>query len=207
MFTGLIEEVGEVLALRSDRSGGTLEVKSSLGDIKVGDSVAVNGSCLTAVDVKEGSILFELSPETLSRTNLRSLKRGDLVNLERALRADSRLGGHFVLGHVDFTAKVISFRDIGEHRDLVIEIPADQKKFFVDKGSVAIDGISLTVNYVRNSSISINVIPHTYENTNLKTRKPGDLVNVEVDILGKYVVAYMSKHHDRLEDKLKDLLG
>ena len=207
MFTGLVEEVGEVVSLRTGQSGGVLEVKSSLGDIKVGDSVAVNGACLTAVEVKDGLVAFELSPETMKRTNLKNLRSGDLVNLERALRADSRLGGHFVLGHVDFTASIVSFRNLGDHRELIVEIPPDQRKFFVEKGSVAIDGISLTVNYVRGETISINVITHTYENTNLRIKRPGDLVNVEVDILGKYVVTYLMGKEGGLEEKLKDLLS
>ncbi|WP_457601186.1 riboflavin synthase [Hydrogenivirga sp.] len=204
MFTGLVEEVGEVLSLRVSGSGGVLEVGTSLGDVKVGDSVAVNGACLTAVDVREGAIAFELSPETLEKTNLKLTRKGDLVNLERALRADSRLGGHFVLGHVDFTARVLSFKSLGRHRELLIELPSDQRKFFVDKGSVAIDGISLTVNRVGEGYLSINVIPHTYENTNLRARKPGDLVNVEVDIIGKYVINYLNRGKG-LEEKLNEL--
>ena len=205
MFTGLVEDIGEVISLFRDSKGGRLSVRTELGDIKVGDSVAVNGACLTAVKVDENTITFEVSPETFKRTNLGLLRRGDPVNLERALRADSRLGGHFVLGHVDFTAKILSFRNLGEHRELVIEIPPDQRRFFVEKGSVAVDGISLTVNYVRGNSISINIVPYTFENTNLKFRKPGDLVNVEVDIIGKYVVNYLSGREGDLEEKLREL--
>jgi len=204
MFTGLVEDLGEVLDLRRTSSGGVLKVKTKLVDIKIGDSVAVNGACLTAVEVKESEVSFELSPETLFRTNLGMLRRGEFVNLERALRADSRLGGHFVLGHVDFTAKILSFRNLGDHRELKVEIPSDQRIFFVEKGSVAIDGISLTVNYVEGNSISINVIPHTYKSTNLKFRKPGDKVNVEVDVIGKYVINYLNKGKD-LEEKLNEL--
>ena len=205
MFTGLVEDIGEVISLFRDSKGGWLSVRTELGDIKVGDSVAVNGACLTAVKVDENTITFEVSPETFGRTNLGLLRRGDPVNLERALRADSRLGGHFVLGHVDFTAKILSFRNLGEHRELVIEIPPDQRRFFVEKGSVAVDGISLTVNYVRENSISINIVPYTFENTNLKFRKPGDLVNVEADIIGKYVVNYLSGREGDLEDKLREI--
>ena len=205
MFTGLVEDIGEVISLFRDSKGGWLSVRTELGNIKVGDSVAVNGACLTAVKVDENTITFEVSPETFKRTNLGLLRRGDPVNLERALRADSRLGGHFVLGHVDFTAKILSFRNLGEHRELVIEIPPDQRRFFVEKGSVAVDGISLTVNYVRGNSISINIVPYTFENTNLKFRKPGDLVNVEVDIIGKYVVNYLSGREGDLEDKLREI--
>ncbi|RLJ70074.1 riboflavin synthase alpha chain [Hydrogenivirga caldilitoris] len=205
MFTGLVEELGEVFSISKGQRGGALEVKSSFTDVRLGDSVAVNGACLTVVKLGKGTLTFELSPETLDRTNLKFLKKGDLVNLERALRADSRLGGHFVLGHVDFTARVLSFKNLGRHRELLVEVPPQQRKFFVEKGSVAIDGISLTVNYVGDSSISINVIPHTYENTNLKTRKPGDIVNVEVDILGKYVLNYLDLNRGNIGQKLEKL--
>ncbi len=203
MFTGLIEEVGEVLELRRTAGGGVLKVRTSLGDVALGDSVSVNGACLTVVEVGKEYLSFELSPETLERTNLSFLRRGDRVNLERALRADSRLGGHFVLGHVDFTAPVVSFRSLGSHRELVVEVPAKFLKLFVEKGSVAIDGISLTVNYVRGNRVYINVIPHTFENTNLRFRKVGDLLNVEADIIGKYVLRYLSG--EELEKKLQDL--
>jgi len=210
MFTGLIEEVGRVLSLKKSSEGGILAVETSLEGIKVGDSVAVNGACLTVVEVKQGSVSFELSPETLSRTNLRLLKVGDFVNLERALRLGDRLGGHIVQGHVDFTAKIVSFRNIGKHWELIVEIPKGWEKYFVEKGSVALDGISLTINSVQGDKISINVIPHTYENTNLKFRKVGDLLNVETDIIGKYVINYLEKTSPRessLEEKLRNLLN
>lgn len=210
MFTGLVEEVGRVLSLKKSSEGGILTVETSLEGIKVGDSVAVNGACLTVVEVKQGSVSFELSPETLSRTNLRLLKVGDFVNLERALRLGDRLGGHIVQGHVDFTAKIVSFRNIGKHWELIVEIPKGWEKYFVEKGSVALDGISLTINSVYGGKISINVIPHTYENTNLKFRKVGDLLNVETDIIGKYVINYLEKMSARessLEEKLRNLLN
>ena len=207
MFTGLVEALGEVLNLRVDRRGGLLEIKTDMEDIKVGDSVAVNGACLTAVEVGKDFVTFDISPETFSRTNLGTLKKGDKVNLERALRANSRLGGHIVLGHVDFTGKIMSFRDTGKHKELVLEIPPEWKLFFVEKGSVAIDGISLTVNRVGEGFISINIIPHTYENTNLKFRKAGDRVNVETDVIGKYVINYMMKSSNNIMGKLKDLFN
>ncbi len=191
MFTGLIEEVGRVTGLKKTAYGGVLKVSSEYRDIEVGESVAVNGACLTVVAFDGEVMEFEISAETFKRTNLGTLKRNDPVNLERALRADSRLGGHFVLGHVDFTSKILSFTPRGDHRELIISIPQNQRIYFVEKGSVAIDGISLTVNYIRGNSISINIIPHTYENTNLKKRKAGDLVNVEVDIIGKYVANFV----------------
>jgi len=191
MFTGIIEETGRVIQLKKTAFGGVLRISSDYRDIEIGESVAVNGACLTVVDFSDGIMTFEVSPETFRRTNLGSLRRNEIVNLERALRADSRLGGHFVLGHVDFTSKILSFLPRGKHRELIIGIPGEMRKFFVEKGSVAVDGISLTVNYIRGNSISINIIPHTYENTNLRIRRAGDLVNVEVDIIGKYVANFV----------------
>lgn len=187
MFTGLIEDVGKVTEIKKTAFGGVLKVKTNLNEIKEGDSVAVNGACLTVVEIKNGVMTFEVSPETFKRTNLGFLRRDHPVNLERSLRADSRLGGHFVLGHVDFTARILSYISRGKHRELVIEIPPEWRKFFVEKGSVAVDGISLTVNYILSGGISINIIPHTFENTNLRVRKKGDPVNIEVDIIAKYV--------------------
>lgn len=210
MFTGLVEDLGKVVSFQKKQRGAILALKTKLRDIRVGDSVAVNGVCLTAVKVKESLIEFELSPETLNRSNLRYLKIGDYVNLERALRISDRLGGHIVQGHVDFTAKILSFKNLGEHRELRIEIQKGWEKYFVEKGSVALDGISLTVNYIEANTLSINVIPHTYENTNLKFRKVGDLVNVEVDIIGKYVIHYLEKSlsgSSSFEKKLRNLLN
>lgn len=210
MFTGLVEEVGKVVSLKKSPEGALLTVETSLGDIKIGDSVAVNGACLTVVDIDQQRVSFELSPETLKRTNLGLLKTGDFVNLERALRVGDRLGGHIVQGHVDFTARIISFKNLGKHRELVIEIPTGWEKYFVEKGSVALDGISLTVNTVQGNKISINIIPHTYEHTNLKYKKVGDLLNVETDIVGKYVINYLERFslkETSLEEKLKNLLN
>ncbi len=203
MFTGLIEEIGKVLSVKRTSLGGFIEVKTSLKEVSVGDSIAVNGACLTVVETRGNSLLFEVSPETFEKTNLCLLKRGDPVNLERALRANSTMGGHFLLGHVDFTSSVISIRG-SIHKELVLEIPSSYLIYFVEKGSVAIDGISLTVNRVIENRIYINIIPHTFEKTNLKYRKPGDKVNVETDIIGKYVIRYLSRNS--LEKKLKDFM-
>ena len=210
MFTGLVEEVGKVISLKKSPEGAVLTVETSLGDINIGDSVAVNGACLTVVEIKQNKVSFELSPETLERTNLGLLKTGDFVNLERALRVGDRLGGHIVQGHVDFTARIISFKNLGKHRELIIEIPHGWEKYFVEKGSVALDGISLTVNTVQGNKISINIIPHTYQHTNLKYKKVGDLLNVETDVIGKYVISYLGRFSSKdtsLEEKLKNLLN
>jgi len=206
MFTGLIEDLGKVIDISVSSKGAKLVVETKLSDIKIGDSVAVNGACLTVTEIRGNKYSFDVSPETLKRTNLGLLKRGDYVNLERALKVGDRLGGHIVQGHVDFTSKIKSLKFLGEHYELVIEIPNDWVSYIVEKGSIAIDGISLTVNYIRNNSVYINIIPHTYERTNLKFRKNGDLVNVETDIIGKYVINYLNtsrKKENILEEFLK----
>jgi riboflavin synthase len=206
MFTGIVEEVGRVRAVRVSPEGGTLEVETSLEGIGEGDSVAVNGVCLTAVRVAEGTVAFEVSPETLRRSNLGTLRPGDPVNLERSLRVGDRFGGHIVTGHVDFTSRILSFRPYGKHRLLKIEVPPDQRVFFAPKGSVAVDGISLTVNEVGEGYATFNVIPYTYENTNLRSRREGDLVNVEVDVIARYVVNFLKNQKRRgLEDLLEGL--
>ncbi|MDW8066634.1 MAG: riboflavin synthase [Aquificaceae bacterium] len=189
MFTGLVEQVGSVESLK----GGRLAIRASFEDVKIGDSVAVNGVCLTVVSINKNLFEFDLSEETLSRSNLRFLKSGDLVNLERALRPSDRLGGHILQGHVDFTTPIIQLIQRGQHWSLSVRIKEGYEPFFVEKGSVGIDGISLTINSIEGNIISINIIPHTYKNTNLRIRKPGDLVNVEVDLIGKYVVNYLKK--------------
>lgn len=203
MFTGLVERVGRVEALR----GGRLVLDAGFEDVVVGESIAVNGVCLTVVKIDRNILEFDLSEETLSRSNLRFLKRGDYVNLERALRLSDRLGGHILQGHVDFTSPIVKLQRTGEHWSLIVEIKSGYEMYFVEKGSVGIDGISLTINKVERQFIYINVIPHTYQNTNLRFRKVGDMVNVEVDIVGKYVVNYLQKlKGGNLQNLLDNLL-
>lgn len=201
MFTGLIEEVGIVVSSLKKKDNTRICIKTSLNS-KIGDSVAVNGACLTVVDIKENIMCFDVSEETISRTNLKYLKHGDLINLERSMIAGvSRLDGHIVLGHVDFVSNIKSIRQLGQHRELDIYIPSSYMLMVVPKGSIAIDGISLTINYVFDDFIRINIIPHTWENTNLKSKKIGDYVNVETDIIGKYVARYISKYDKSTLDK------
>ncbi len=203
MFTGLVERVGRVEALRE----GKLLLDAGFEDVVVGESIAVNGVCLTVVKIDRNILEFDLSEETLSRSNLRFLKRGDYVNLERALRPSDRLGGHILQGHVDFTSPIVKLQRTGEHWSLVVEIKPGYEMYFVEKGSVGIDGISLTINKVERQFIYINVIPHTYQNTNLRFRKVGDMVNVEVDIVGKYVVNYLQRlKGGNLQNLLDNLL-
>ncbi|MBU2573037.1 MAG: riboflavin synthase [Elusimicrobia bacterium] len=181
MFTGIIEAVEKVLAV----SPAGLEVHVPPGWLlSKGESVAVNGVCLTAAGFKAGHAAFAVSPETFSRTTLRFLKAGSPVNLERALAVGARLGGHFVTGHADCAARLLSVRNDGNSRIVEIEKAADA--VMVEKGSVALDGISLTVCEIRPASFKTAVIPHTWENTALKYLKPGAFLNLEYDILGKY---------------------
>jgi riboflavin synthase len=189
MFTGLVEECGEVSALVLSESGARLTVRAPLvsGDAKIGDSVAVNGCCLT-VTARDGEVLsFDLLRETLERTGLREAKTGSLVNLERALAAHARLGGHFVQGHIDTAAEVLAFELVGADHRLEIALPPEFAKYVAYKGSIAIDGISLTVAEVLAASFVVWIIPHTLAVTNLRTRRAGDRVNLEFDLLAKYV--------------------
>jgi riboflavin synthase len=190
MFTGIIEELGRVLRLEPHATGARLTVACSavLQDATLGASIAVNGACLTAVELAEDRFTADLAPETLRRTNLGSLSASHPVNLERPLRANSRLDGHFVLGHVDSTAEVLALDELGdENWWLRIAVPAELTRYVVSKGSLAVDGISLTVAGVQEREVSFTIIPHTYRHTTLHARQVGSFVNVEVDILAKHL--------------------
>jgi riboflavin synthase len=190
VFTGLVSAVARVVSVEGGSSGSRLTVgrPASYESIATGESIAVSGVCLTALASGEaGSLTFEVSPETLRRSTLGSLRRGDRVNLERALCASDRLGGHIVAGHVDATTPVAAIRDEGAFRTLTFALGTDWARYVVEKGSIALDGISLTVAALSEGRFDVAVIPHTFEETALGDRSPGDLVNVEVDVLGKYV--------------------
>ena len=190
MFTGIIEETGTVSKMVLSDAGARLEVRASavLSDLERGGSIAVNGCCLTAVEIDRDSFAADLSPETLARTSLGQLATGSLVNLERPLMPTSRLSGHFVLGHVDGTGAVKALEPVGDGNWwLSISVPEDLLKFLVYKGSVAIDGISLTIASLEGPAVGIAIIPHTYEVTTLRRLRTGDPVNVECDMLAKHV--------------------
>ena len=191
MFTGIVEELGTV----REASASRLVVGAStvLAGTKVGDSMAVSGACLTVVELTDDTFAVDLSAETLARTSLGSLKAGDAVDLERALTPESRMGGHVVQGHVDGVGTIASFDGTPAERVLSVDIPADVARYIVEKGFVAVDGISLTVTAVRDSAFSAAVIPYTFEHTVLRSRRPGDHVNIEVDILAKYVERLLPK--------------
>jgi riboflavin synthase len=192
MFTGLIADLGTIDAIERGSEGTTLEISTRLaGELADGDSVAVNGVCLTAVDVRPGGFCAQAMAETLRRSTLERLELGSRVNLELALRADARLGGHIVQGHVDGTGKIVGVREEGFARVLDIELDRggsdNLTRYLVEKGSVALDGVSLTVSELREGGFSVSLIPETLARTRLGEAHVGDRVNIEVDVLAKHV--------------------
>lgn len=189
MFTGLVEETARVIDLKPVATGARLVVEASLvaEGTHPSDSIAVNGCCLTVTSKEGRRFSFDLLAETLDKTNLGTLSTGSLVNLERALAADGRLGGHFVQGHVDCTSEIIALEPVGQDHRLEIALPPEFARFVAYKGSIAINGISLTAAEVRDKSVVIWLIPHTMEVTNLHVLHAGDKVNVEFDMLAKYL--------------------
>ena len=196
MFTGIIEELGKVVSLEQQEAGLRLTVECStiLQDVSLGASIAVNGTCLSAAALGVGWFTADVAPETVRRTNLGDLSPGRQVNLERPLRANSRLDGHFVLGHVDGTGEIVSLQDIGsDNWWLQIRVAPELTRYIVSKGSVAIDGISLTVADVSGDLVSFTIIPLTYRGTTLQQYRPGSRVNLEVDILAKHLEKLISR--------------
>ena len=197
MFTGLIEKTGILTGRETGAKAGRLTVKPETPwtDLEAGESIAVNGACLTFEKESGGALTFFVMKETLDRTNLGQLKTGSRVNLERALSLGSRLGGHLVSGHVDAAVKVVSFGKIGDDYELRMEMPSELRIFFVTKGSVCVNGVSLTLTDVTDGTFAVRLIPTTRRETNLDGLKPGDLVNIETDLIGKYVCEQL-KHID-----------
>ena len=190
MFTGIIEEVGRVRAIFP--TGMRVEASQVLEGAKLGDSIAVNGACLTLTGIEAGGFSVDIVPETWRRTDLGDLKPEGLVNLERSLTASGRLGGHFVQGHVDGTGRILSMTPEGEAVNIRFEAPADLAKYIVRKGFIAVDGISLTVVDSGADFFSVTLIPFTRQHTNFQDKRPGDAVNLEVDILAKYVERFVA---------------
>jgi riboflavin synthase len=188
MFTGLIEAMGEVAEVKPTAAGFRLRLATGLApELAPGDSLAVNGVCLTVVSADGGGVHADISPETARVSTLGALRRGSVVNLERPLRADARLGGHFVQGHVDATGTIEEIRGAGDSFWLTVKFPPDLASYIVRKGSIAVNGISLTVAGVDDRQFDVQIIPYTWEHTNLRVARSGDAVNLECDILGKYV--------------------
>ncbi len=202
MFTGIIEEVGKIKEIINKSNSLELYIiaEKIVSKIANGDSVAVNGVCLTVTSFNSSGFKADVSPETYKVTNLKNLKIDDFVNLETALTLSKPLGGHIVSGHVDAIAKIEKIEREGNFTKIFIEIPFGLRKYMIQKGSVAIDGISLTINDISEKSFNVMIIPHTLGNTTLPFKKVGDYLNIEVDILGKYVENLL-KYNDKIENK------
>ncbi len=195
MFTGIIADLGCVRQIKRRRDEADLEISTAfdLKEIAIGDSIAVNGACLTVTEKKGGDFLVYVSGETLSRTNLQFLKAGHRVNLEKSLRLNDFLGGHLVMGHADGLGRIVERRSLAGSTVFGIEAPDGLGSYLVEKGSVAVDGISLTVNECIKNRFYVNVIPHTLATTTLGLKNPGDRVNIETDIIAKYVEKLLSR--------------
>jgi len=210
MFTGIIEEVGVVESLEVRATGARLRVRCTtvLADMTEGASLAVNGVCLTAVEPRAGLFTADVTPETLDRTNLGDLRPKSLVNLERPLAPSGRLSGHIVQGHVDATGELLSLKSVGEGNWwLEVRVPREVDRYLVSKGSVALDGISLTIASIESHVMRAAVIPHTYRSTNLHSRKRGERMNIECDIVAKYIEKQLQGRRESglTMDKLQEL--
>ena len=206
MFTGIIEETGKVEAVAKGSNSAVITIAAVkvLEDTKIGDSIAVNGVCLTVTSISGRKFSADVMAETLRRSSLGSMKHGSMVNLERAMAANGRFGGHIVSGHIDGVGVISSFEKEDNAVWVEIETPAKILRYIVEKGSITIDGISLTVAKLTDSSFAVSVIPHTGEETTLLNRNPGDIVNLENDIVGKYVERLMNFKTDDRDNKSEE---
>jgi len=203
MFTGIIEEIGVVKGINKTGAGALLKIcaEKICSDIKIGDSISVNGACLSVVKINCNILSFEVIPETLKRTTLADLSVNDPVNLERSVKADARIGGHFITGHIDYKASIADLAKKAEGTGFKISLPPEFSRFVVEKGSVALDGVSLTIAALSEKDFTVYLIPHTLKNTTFCKKKKGDFVNVETDIIGKYIARDKVKASD-----FKDIL-
>lgn len=203
MFTGIIEDIGDIKSIKHEGGSAVLVIRSSkiMDDVKLGDSIAVNGVCLTARSISGNEFTADVMAETLRRSSLGALKPGSKVNLERAMQLGGRFGGHIVSGHIDGTGTIVSMKR--EANAVWVEISADSKilKLIIEKGSIAIDGISLTVAYVDDKVFKVSVIPHTASETTLLMKKVGDIVNLENDTIGKYVEKLLQPFNEQSSRK------
>ena len=210
MFTGIIKETGKIIKINDKTSDREVKIQCAriLKDLNTGDSISINGVCLTATDIRKDGFSCDVSFNTLSNTSLKYLKVGDMVNLENSLTPTDKLGGHFVYGHVDCASKILEISKIGRSHIIKIELPSNIREFIALKGSVAIDGISLTISEVKIDSFSVVIIPYTFENTNLSDKHPGDIINIEVDMLVRYVVNFLKSggmeniNYQQIKDKI-----
>ena len=203
MFTGIVAEVGKVISIQPDNM--TIGAGQILSNVELGASIAVNGTCLTVTSFNEDTFSIGLSPETLRRTNLGTLKRGDSVNLERALKLGGELGGHLVQGHVDGIGKIAAIKPEGGATIFRFEVPAEIMRYLVEKGFIAIEGISLTITSRTTGYFEVSVVDYTRNHTNLISHKVGDAVNLEIDIMAKYAEQFMKSQHSNItEEFLKE---
>ncbi len=207
MFTGLVEGVGQISRITPKGPDAVLVIKPtwSMDQVVMGESVAVNGACLTVTGIGGGGFSLDVSAETLSRTKVGKLRQGDPVNLERAMQLGDRLGGHLVTGHVDCLGKVVSIARHGDSVRLEISIPPEHLRYVVEKGSVTVDGVSLTVNQLWPDRFGLNIIPHTWQETTLHLVTEGDSVNIETDLIGKYVARLLNRGENDQGQKEKGL--
>jgi riboflavin synthase len=205
MFTGLIEEIGQISSVTQIAGGKRLKIKAVkiLDDLKIDDSVAINGVCLTSVKIDSDGFWTEAVGTTLEKTTLAKIHQGETVNLERAVRLSDRLGGHLVQGHVNGIGTITKISKLGENYFIEVSIPDNLQKYLIDEGSIALDGISLTIAKLINSTVGLSIIPHTWNNTNLVRRKVGDKVNIETDVIAKYIEKLISSKENP-NDKFSD---
>jgi len=208
MFTGIIEEIGEISEIRRSHEGGSITIKAekAIEGTNVGDSISVNGVCLTVVDVGSDRITMDILKETLDRSTLARAAAGEKVNIERSLLPSSRLGGHFVFGHVDCRGRIVEINRAGRDWLFNFSVDRDLMHYIAPKGSIAIDGISLTVVETVGSTFTLYMVPHTYEKTTMQFRKPGDEVNIEVDMLARYVYQVISSMQNKDSKITEDYL-
>jgi riboflavin synthase len=209
MFTGIIEEIGKVTKIKPIKGRLVLTVSADkvTRDLKIGDSVSVNGVCLTVTDFSTNHFQADAAGETLNKTSVKSFKSGEPVNLERSLLLRDRVGGHLVMGHINGTGKISAVKKMGENYLFSVTVPGEVENYLVKEGSVAIDGISLTIAQLVKNTIAISVIPYTWRTTNLQFRKTGDPVNLEVDSTAKYIEKFMDRGGNRRSVIIEELLN
>jgi riboflavin synthase len=205
MFTGLIQDKGRIVSVTENREGREFVIQTALAhDIKIDDSIATNGVCLTATKVTAESFTCQAIPMTLEKTSLGELKVDSLVNLELSLKAHDRLGGHMVQGHVNGVGQIIDIKDLGKTWEFRLNFPQELRKYMISEGSIALDGISLTIARLQENELTVAIIPHTLEKTTLGVKKVGDSVNVEVDMLAKYIENFLTRGSIRADEWAKN---
>ena len=206
MFTGIIEEIGTVSNITKIQGGLRIQFKAPgiVNEIKIDDSIAVNGICLTVTEIKSPDFFVDAVGATITKTSVGGFSKGTKVNLERAMKADSRFDGHFVQGHVNGIATIEEIKKLGENYYVRVKVPEKLDKYFIEEGSVAIDGISLTIADIKNNLLGFSIIPHTWQKTNLQFKNKGDAVNIEIDMLAKYVEKFLTMKNEKSESKITE---